>query len=142
MIMENRKLDGATLQDLFHHSLAMQGEDNCVDAYSLTARCKSASRVRDIIFELEGAEYDFLALVCPADSFRREAELIASGRQLFDKVTEFAALAGIDARSGERNEIKCVVCGKPAMTKATQCYFHAFLKEFSAAELVKSEGSK
>lgn len=120
------KLDNGIIQDIYHHALAMMGEKNGMDAVTLRQRLDSADRIRERLSELEGHEQYFFASISMPSSYEDEQTMVIDGNAIRSKITEWAALKGVDAFSGEPNEIKCVVCGKPAMTKATRCYLHAF----------------
>jgi hypothetical protein len=126
------KLNCGTIQDLYHYSLAMIGETNGMDASGLRSRLDCAESAYGMVANIDG---EFEAAFFQNESalrsdYESEKDLILAGCQLRDRVSEWAALHGIDPNKGEANKIKCVVCGQPAMTKATRCYLHTFGHEF------------
>lgn len=126
--MKINNADCGVVQDLFHYSLALMGEENAVDANCLRRRLECGESALRILSLLEvEAEANFFESVIPRpDMWNREADMVAAGKMLNDKVVEWAQFNGIDPRTGTATTISCSICGKPAMTKQTQCYKHFF----------------
>lgn len=105
------KLNNGHIQDLYHYAIAMIGEENGMDAHTLRQRLDCADSVYSLLTTFdEGQEVDanFFEPAIPLQNYRHEADLQAAGRMLRDKVSEWAALHGIDAYSGKYNTVKCV----------------------------------
>lgn len=126
--MKINNLDCGVIQDLFHYSLAMIGEENAVDANCLRRRLECGESALRILSLLEvQTEAEFFDSVIPRpDSWNRESDMVVAGKALHSKVVEWSQFHGIDARTGNAGKICCSVCGKPAMTHQTQCYKHFF----------------
>lgn len=132
--MKINNLDCGVIQDLFHYSLAMIGEENGMDANNIRRRLESAESVLRILSSLEvQKEADFFDSVIPRpDMWNRESEMVVAGQAINAKVVEWAQFHGVDPRTGDASTICCSVCGKPAMTKQTQCFRHFFGHEIGS----------
>jgi len=133
------KLNPAVIQDLFHYSLALKGEENGMDSNSLFSRIQSGEAAKRILssLELDNEVHFFEMVVLTPEYWNKESDMILAGESLWNKVVEWAQFHGINPRNGETTAIHCTVCGKPAMTRATQCFKHAFGHE--VGEQFKSE---
>lgn len=123
-----KQLNGGTIQDLFHYALALKGEENGMDANTLHRRLECGESAKNLLTSLDvQSESEYFEPVVPRpDLWNKEQDMLLAGEALWNKVVEWAQFHGINPRTGETTDISCVVCGKPAMTHATRCYFHTY----------------
>lgn len=122
------KITPGIIQDLFHYSLALKGENNGHDANSLRRRIECGESASRLLSSLEAqTDFAFFEAVIPRpESWNQEADMVLAGQALGNRVVEWAQFHGIDPSTGAVTIIHCSVCGSPAMTHQTQCFRHFF----------------
>lgn len=103
------KIDGGTLQDLHHYSLAMQGKDCAFDSGYLSDRLEAASGVYRILTCLDMDEpnieqWDPFIV----ERWKSEADLRKVGRALHAHVLKVAKSLGISSYTGDKRGVESV----------------------------------
>lgn len=99
---EYLKLDGASLQDLHHYALAMQGKDCAFGSEKLMERLDASRSAYDVINRLEADPEIWEPMIKHPRSFKSEAELIQFGAALEKLVARVSFDLNIDPHSGEK----------------------------------------
>ena len=97
-----KKLDGASLQDLYHYALAMQGNgDSTFPCETLVQRLEVTRNANHLIDNLDSSHWQEWDEVMPrADRMTSTDDLVRVGKELQAKCNKWAVAHGIDPHTG------------------------------------------